>query len=421
MRQAILVATLGASVVLGGCSRAGGGARWEGTVTDSAGIQLVKNPATGMWRPDDQWTVREALRIGTAEGEPEYQFGALLPAGSIAIASDGRIVVFDSQGRHLKVFTAAGQYERTIGGPGGGPGEIGQGAQSSILMTPGDTIFLNDFGNQRVNLYLMDGTFVRSFPLDLASGFPLRMEVASDGRVLAQMRKLNFTGAGPTDSLDAIAVFRLDGTVGDTVMRVPSGKTISFTGGMPEWRLFVPEPIWALWGDKILHAVNNAYRIGAYGADGSLERVLEMPFTLNPVTEADQNTIRGAFEKIFKEQGVPAQFAQQLMTRVHFAPEFPAFAQILSGPDNSILVQLIQPISTLTPEEREGFDLMAGSLGSRRWDVFDDQGRYLGVLEMPLKFAPVRFRGDKIYGIQRDDLDVQYVVVLEVVKPGDDS
>jgi hypothetical protein len=402
---------------LAACSEAGGGARWQGTMTDSAGVQLVHNPATGMWRPEDGWTATEALRIGTAEGEPEYQFGALLPGGSIAIASDGRIVVFDSQGRHLKVFTAEGQYERTIGGPGGGPGEIGAGAQSSVLMTPGDTVFLNDFGNQRVNLYLMDGTFVRSFPLDIARGLPLRMEVTPDGRLLAQMRKLNFAGTpADTDSMDAIVVFHLDGTLGDTVMRVPSGKTISFTGGLPEWRLFVPEPIWALWTDKILYAVNNAYRIGAYRVGGSLERVVEMPFTLTPVTDADQNEIRKGFERLFKEQGVPPQFAQQLMTRVHFAPEFPAFAQILAGPDSTILVQLVQPISTLTPEEQEGYDLMAGSLGSRRWDVFDGEGRYQGVLEMPIKFQPIRFRGDKIYGIQRDEMDVQYVVVLDVVK-----
>jgi hypothetical protein len=60
-------------------------------------------------------------------------------------------------------------------------------------------------------------------------------------------------------------------------------------------------------------------------------------------------------------------------------------------------------------------------MGSPNWEVFDAEGRFLGVATMPHRFQPMRFEGDKIYGIQRDELDVQYIVVLNVVKPGDDS
>ena len=56
-------------------------------------------------------------------------------------------------------------------------------------------------------------------------------------------------------------------------------------------------------------------------------------------------------------------------------------------------------------------------MGSREWDVFDDQGRYLGQVTMPLRFQPVKFVGHDVYGIQRDELDVQYVVKLAIGKP----
>src|SRR3972149_11705834 len=101
--QALALLTCVSAVA--GCTGASTTA-WQGSVTDSAGIPVVRNPDTGIWGPDDAWTLTEVLRIGTAEGEPEYQFGQILPAGSIALASDGRTVVLDSQGRHLKVFTA---------------------------------------------------------------------------------------------------------------------------------------------------------------------------------------------------------------------------------------------------------------------------------------------------------------------------
>jgi hypothetical protein len=412
MRSLIAV---GLVVMLVGCSKAGGGARWEGTITDSAGVQIAHNPATGMWEPDDQWTVTEALRIGTAEGEPEYQFGALM---GIAVAGDGRIVVFDAQGRHLKVFAPDGTYERTIGGPGGGPGEIGaQGAQ--IVMAPGDTLVLSDMGNQRVSLYLMDGTFVRSFSQSFAEGLAVRWESAEDGRIVTQVRQFAFPGSTTTpDTMDLIVERHLDGTFGDTLLRVPSGKTFSFSGGAPEWNLFVPEPIWALWADRVLYGVNNAYRIGVYASGGQLERVIEKPFTVAPVTEVDQNALKAVFEKLLRDQGVPPQMLPQFLERVHFAPNYPAFGQVLAGPDRTILVQLVQPISALSEEEREALDIQAGAMGSPDWDFFDQDGRYLGIVKMPTRYQPMRFLGDRIYGIQRDELDVQYVVVLNVVKGG---
>jgi hypothetical protein len=48
--------------------------------------------------------------------------------------------------------------------------------------------------------------------------------------------------------------------------------------------------------------------------------------------------------------------------------------------------------------------------------VFDGDGKYLGVVTMPLRFQPRILLGDKIYGVWRDDLDVQYVMRLRIVE-----
>jgi len=87
---------------------------------------------------------------------------------------------------------------------------------------------------------------------------------------------------------------------------------------------------------------------------------------------------------------------------------------VLSGPDETIWVQHIQPASELSDEEFENFDPMQDT-GAPDWDVFDAAGRYLGVITMPRRFSPRTIRGDRIYGVWRDDLDVQYVVRLRVV------
>lgn len=54
-------------------------------------------------------------------------------------------------------------------------------------------------------------------------------------------------------------------------------------------------------------------------------------------------------------------------------------------------------------------------LGAPAWDVFDAEGRFLGAVTMPERFAPGLFRDDKIHGVWRDELNVEYVVRLRIV------
>ena len=389
------------------------GAKWEGSITDSAGVAIVQNPATGLWKAGDAWTVKEEMRIGTAEGEAEYQFGMLTGLG---VTSDGSIVVADQQGQHLKVFSADGKYVRTIGKAGAGPGELGLGI-GALVVGPEDTLLVADMGNQRVNIYLVDGTFVRSFPLDIRQGLPLRWEGTRDGRLVSQVRQVQFPGMpAPTDSSDVIVVRRSDGTVGDTLLRVPSGRTLSLGGPRPEVKLFSAEPAWAMYDNDLLYGVNDTYRIGVYAPGGTLQRVITKPATPGAISDADQQAMLHAFERLWKQFGLSPQQVAAAKQTIKFAERYPAYFQMLEGMDGSIWVQGIQSPTNLPPELQESYNPQL-DLGTPEWDVFDAEGRYLGLVRMPARFQPLRFVGNDVYGIQRDDLDVQYVVKLAIEKP----
>ena len=63
--------------LLAACAGAGESS-WAGTVTDSAGIAIVQNPAQGAWTPDKAWKVEEVLSIGEMGGDANYQFGQIV-------------------------------------------------------------------------------------------------------------------------------------------------------------------------------------------------------------------------------------------------------------------------------------------------------------------------------------------------------
>ncbi len=87
---------------------------------------------------------------------------------------------------------------------------------------------------------------------------------------------------------------------------------------------------------------------------------------------------------------------------------------MLGGPEGTIWVQGVQTPETV--EDQGGtFDFQ--DMGGPTWDVFDADGRFLGTVGMPDRFTPFFFAREPanvLYGIQRDELDVQYVARLVV-------
>jgi len=393
----------------------GGGGEWTGSVSDSAGIAVVTNPATGTWTDENRWTLTEDLRIGTSGGEAIYQFGRI---SGIAPLPDGRLVVVDQQAQEVRIFSPGGEHLRTLGGPGSGPGEFGNQAGPALIGV-GDTIFIPDLANQRVNRFTPEGEPLGSFALDLSAGFPIAWQDDGTGRIVSQTRPLNLPGQ-QADSMDLFVRRGAGGAITDTLFSVPSGRTFSFGEGGPSFQFFSPEPIWALVGDsRLLFGVNDAYSLTLYGPDGTPERIIRMPYERRPVTEADQELINDAMVRLWREFGLSGPQLEAMRAGIGFAEFYPAFAIVQGGPGGSIWVQHLQLPGDLTAEEREDFNPGLG-FGSSTWDVFDPEGRYLGPIEMPARFQPIRFVDDRIYGIWRDELDVQYVLVLRLHTGGDE-
>lgn len=399
-----------AGAVLLACSAAacgGEASRWAGTITDSAGVTIVSNPDVGIWTAADRWTVEEDLRIGVREGDPHYQFGEIV---GITTDSRGRILVVDRQAKHVKVFSPEGAYELTMGGPGNGPGELGDPAFEPAIGA-GDTLLIHDPRNQRVNRYTPDGSSAGSFRLVFEEGVAWKYRGTSSGVIAEQLVYPSL--ARPDNPMNAIVIRATDGTITDTLLKFPPGQPIG-----PNRTVYHPEPAWDLSDDlQLLFAVNDEYRIKRYSSAGQLERIITKEWEPNAVTEADKKVLRNHLEAGFVRRGAPPAVVQRLLSRWSFYEYFPAFQSLWAGPAGTIWVQRVQPPSQMSEAELGSLDLFwnEDEASAPDWDVFDSEGRYLGVVTMPRMFTPKIFRGDKIYGIWRDEFDLQYVVRLRIV------
>lgn len=400
-----------AAFAIVGCAQ---DAPWAGSIVDSAGVQIVQNPDVGIWGPDDAWSLQEDLRIGAIDGDVEHQFGSI---GGIAVDSKSRIFVLDAQARNVRVFAKDGTYEQTIGQPGSGPGELG--AVATLFVGPGDTLLVPDFGNQRVNRYAPDGASLGSFPLRFEQGIPMAINATRTGVIVEQLRPLSRPDRPAPDTLDVIVTLGTDGSVLDTITTFPSGGALDLSNeDGPRRTLFAPEPVWTLADDmRLFQGITSDYRIKVYAPDGRLQRIFSKAAEPTPVTERDQEMIWTVIEETIREAVPPTRFAEVMQLQrqtTRFADFFPQFVRLSVGPAGTVWVQHLRPPSSVTEAELETYD-MAQDIGARDWDVFDRDGRYLGVVTMPPRFAPRVVLDDMVYGVWRDDLDVQYMVRLRVL------
>lgn len=387
---------------------------WSGTVRDSAGVEIVTNTDAGVWGGGEAWTVAEELRIGTAEGEAMYQFGQIV---GLDVGLDGRIYVMDQQAQQVRVFGPDGRFLQGMGRAGSGPGELSQAA-GPVFVGPGDTVSVPDVMLQRITLYTGDGDPAGSVPMPMTGGIPARWLKASNHDVVQQSMIMAMPGQENVEQRNLILRRDPRGAILDTMLVMPVGETMDFSGTQPRITLFAPEPMWALGeDDQLIYGNNSEYRFHISGPDGNLIRIVEQAGERRPLSQSDQSEFRTLIREAWEATGaMPPQAIEMMSQALSFASHYPAYANLLGGPEGTIWVQEVQT-PDIVRETGATFDMQ--DWGGPTWDVFGNDGRYLGTVSMPPRFTPFFIRDERIYGVIRDDLDVQYVMVLNLVRASD--
>jgi hypothetical protein len=387
-----LVPVVFISGLLTSCSD--GETRWAGTISDSAGVTIVSNPEQGIWVPGEEWVVEE---------DPDYLFGDIM---GIAVDSHGRMFVLDFHAQHVQVYSADGVYEETLGGPGEGPGEL-TGA-SDVFMGPGNTLLVQDFGALRFHRFAPDGSSVSGFRMAVEERRPNLFKGTPSGVLVEQF------GLRNKENQTWLASLTSGGAVNDTLLTYSSPPVLGADGRRPFRSFYTPQMIWDSSGElDLICGTNDEYRISTYSA-GSLVRIITKPFYPAPVEDSEIKGIRDLFYAWMRELQWPPEVMDERWRNVLIADTYPAFQRLAFGPRGTIWVQQIQRVSELNDLDSWATINRLWTSGARDWDVFDSEGRFLGVVTMPDRFRARLFLGEKIYGTWYDQFDLSYVVRLGV-------
>ncbi|UCC74311.1 MAG: hypothetical protein JSV86_07070 [Gemmatimonadota bacterium] len=395
---------------------------WDGTVRDSAGIEIVENFGRPLWPEGPGWEFTQDLRIGAVDGPPEYEFGHIT---GFQVLSDGRIVIVDAMAYKVRFFSPEGVHERSVGRQGQGPGELGTGSHL-LLRGPGDTLLVDDGGARRIHVLAPDGTWLETFSRLPKDGYEGGYWSGSSrtGRLTSLHSPLRQSDGTLTDTLDIVLERDVHGGIVDTIARLPSRYTF-YRGDAGTFRRYYNAAWWHMpWGEGHVIARSDRYRFLWYGPDGQLRRIMGLAREPTPITEQDRAVFMERWEEYLQERSVPVDRWSEIKSAISFADSYPPYCTFRPGPAGTLLVERVRPARALDSEKRSRLDVNQQYVppGSSEWDVFDSEGHYLGGVVIPETEwtpgspRPTRFFRDPaadtwyMYSIWSDELGVEYIV-----------
>jgi hypothetical protein len=318
----------------------------------------------------------------------------------------------------------------TIGRRGEGPGEF---ELPSDMGWAGDTLWVWDRGSFRLTWFTREGALARdqsvrvdigSLELATQSIYPPRQEtLLPDGTMYGLTPA--FSNAVVEGTLTEIAHVRISigGELLDTLVVLPIGQAdvlgipTEGGGGTYTSQPFGDGVISGLTYDRASFLILD--RTAASDPEGRPEygltkidltgdtvftrgyRYVPIPIPEAKVDSAVNATAQRLYEFLGDRTGRPlAQWQEDVRSALWLPDHYPPVEAIKPGRDGRIWVQLTTPGS-----------------GAATWEVLGESGDPVGRVEAPVGFTLLAAGVDRIWGVERDELDVEYIVRYRLVTP----
>ena len=342
------------------------------------------------------------LSIGTLEGDSILMFGRI---GQITVDANGGIYAFDSYVPALRYFNARGEYVRTLGREGSGPGEYRNIALGLAVRSDGRVV-MRDPRNARLNVYAPDGAPSESWPV--ASGLYTANAMVVDYRDHTYL-KISL-GRPERNKPFRIGLLHYDAT-GDLVDTIPP-PTIAgeptVAGGT-----FLPRKIWALSPQgMVVVGTNDQYAFELRRPDGTvvrIERTAER-VSLEPGERAEHEAIN-EWTRRTQAQFLTSEIPPVPATKPFYRGFYPGKRGRIWVHRYTRAQKSDAPPAEPDPSQRPALTWRE----PRVFDVFESDGTYWGEVRVPRGTSLLVFRGDTIWGVRRGEFDEPYLIRAVIV------
>ncbi len=415
------VAALSA-LLLVGCggsekSDAANGASWTTSVTTSGDTVIART--TGTVAPTGTHQLTEVWRVGDPDAlDSTITFGSV---SAFAMNRDNTIAVFDISGPTLRLYDASGRYVRTIGRNGAGPGEYG--SANGLAFLDDGRLALWDAPTSRITLFRETGEVDREWQPPV-TGWRFSNSVSSTARQPLVIRA-GITDASNRDSNGfprmRTAYFFYDSTghIVDTLMPPPPSRepaTLEARGEGRIARLGVPfSPGHAhtiLANGTLAMGEGDRYRIEIIGGASPLR--IERDAVAEPVADAERDEQRALVERQLSEIDPKWSWSGPQIPSAK-----PLFIALTGDADARLWVRVSAPGELIPEAERDEprpstpdapAPIVRAWREPVRYDVYGTDGTMLGRIALPPRATWLGARGDLVWGVVRDELDVPSLV-----------
>ena len=355
---------------------------------DSAGIQIVE-AMRPFWGDSSLWSIDPdpLVDLALSGSGPSHEF---YRAGSVKQRPDGSLVVADRGSREVRVFSATGEFQRSFGGRGDGPGEF---QNLGRIESAGDTLLV--LGAGRVIAVAPDLAVIRTFNL---SRYALELHYLDAGTILPELSSPALPQDGASGLIrraEPLALFDLEGTQIDSIGETRGADTYAYVNG--ETRagaapLFGGRSHIAALGQRIFRGSSDMMQVDELDMSGNLVRILRIPGYPLDLSDA-----RIAAERDARLDELPPALPPYFREMVEAMPApatRPAYSEMLVDPEGAIWLELYRGTS-----EREQ---------PQEWLVLDADGTWLGTVEIPDRFRVWDITTETVLGVWQDEMDVDH-------------
>lgn len=137
----------------------------------SGGDLETAGPSQGMDSPDRpvDWAPSELYSVGGFDAPEWAEFGRVAGMG---FDQEGNLFILDGQTSTISHISPTGEFVKTIGGAGEGPGELNQPLAMTVL--PDGRLAIVDIGHRAFVMFDRDGNWLENVLVDMADeGLPL--------------------------------------------------------------------------------------------------------------------------------------------------------------------------------------------------------------------------------------------------------